>query len=163
MASRSSSQTASAAPAPPASRPSSVVSVSSRRTRDPREEPSARRTAISLRRSRARASRKLARLVQASSSTSPTTAISSHAAARMKTSMGGKSSTSLSGRSTNCPAGSQFSMRSRESWAATAPTAVSASGRVTPGRSRARTNIAWLPRASSTPNPTSSSTIMKGA
>ena len=140
MASRSSSQIASPVPAPPASRPSSVVSVSSRRTRDPRDAPRARRTAISLRRSSARASRKLARLVQASSSTSPTTAISIHAAARMKTSIGGKSSTSVSGRSTNCPAGSQFSMRSRVSSAATAPTAVSACGSATPGRSRALTN-----------------------
>ena len=49
MASRASSQTASPVPAPPASRASSVVSVSSRRTRDPREAPSARRNAVSLR------------------------------------------------------------------------------------------------------------------
>ena len=157
VASRWSSQTASPVPAPPASRPSSVVSVRSRRTRDPRDAPRARRTAISLRRSRARASRKLARLVHASSSTSATTAVSNHAAARMKTSMGGKNSTSVRGRSANCPAGSQFSMRSRVSCAATAPTAASASGSATPGRSRALTNRAWFPRLSNVRTPTSCS------
>ena len=77
-ASRPSSQTVRPMPAPPASRLSSVVSVRTRRTSDPREAPRGTRTATSLRRWRARASRKPARLVQASSSTSPTTTISSH-------------------------------------------------------------------------------------
>ena len=89
MASRSSSQTASPVPKPPASTPSSVVSVSNRPTRDPCEAPSARRNAISSRRSSAHASSKLARLVQASS-TSPATALSSHAAAGMKSPSAGR-------------------------------------------------------------------------
>ena len=163
VASRSRSQTASPVPTPPASRLSSVVSVSSRRTNDPREAPSARRTATSLRRSSARASRKLARLVHASSRTSATTAISSPAAGRMKTSMGGRSSTSVRGRTTNCPAGSQFSMRSRVSCAATTPTAASACGSATPGRSRALTNRTWPPLSSNRRTPRSSSAIMDGA
>ena len=140
-----------------------MVSVNSRRTSDPREAPRARRTAISRRRSSARASGKLARLVHASCSTSPTTTISSHAAARMKTSIGGKSSTSVSGTSTKRPAGSQFSMRSRVSCAATAPTAASARGSATPGRRRALTKSEWLPRSSNMGAPSSSSTIMYGA
>ena len=128
-----------------------------------REAPSASRTAMSLRRSSARARRKLARLVQASSSTSPTTTIRSQALALMKTSMGGNSRTSASGRSTNRPAGSQLSIRSSVSRVATAATAASAWGSDTPGLRRAFGNICWFSRLSNMLDPKSASTIMYGA
>ncbi len=88
---------------------SSVVSSRSCPSERARPAPSARRSAISLRRSIARASRKLARLTQASSSTRPTTAESSHAAARIQRSSCGITTTSALGLSRKPPLRSQSS------------------------------------------------------
>ena len=85
-------------PARPPSPASSRVSTSSCRTRRPRPAPRARRRAISLRRSSARARRKDARLVQAISRTIPTTASIKPATGVRKRSTMGWSATSLEGR-----------------------------------------------------------------
>ena len=135
-------------PTPPSSA-SRMLSVRSCRISTRRRAPRASRTAISRRRARAWASRKLARLAQAISRTRPTTASRSPAAETMMPSMDGLTWMSLTGVTTTRVLPGHSSGSARCMAAPNPATTVRAWVSVAPSRRRPVRKTAWLPRSSS--------------